>query len=166
MRASAPPSTRPATFLTELIGAVREVHGAGGTLKEAFDRAYAALSGRYGSWPIFEHTLPFDVARYWGGASPHPLRRLIEVVVAQQPRELLLPRLRRVPQRLLVAQRHVERLGEQPQVPGVVVTHLTEVETAQDPSVSSSCTPPAGAWGELTDRPRYAARRAGGRPTW
>ena len=37
----------------------------GGTLKDAFDACHAALSPTYGHWPIFEHTLPFDVARTW-----------------------------------------------------------------------------------------------------
>jgi glyoxylase-like metal-dependent hydrolase (beta-lactamase superfamily II) len=44
------------------VGAVRE---RGGTLKEAFERTHAALVGRYGGWPIFEHCLPFDVSRLW-----------------------------------------------------------------------------------------------------
>lgn len=52
-------------FLAELIGAVSAVHERGGTLKEAFDATYAALVDDYGQWPIFEHTLPFDVARFW-----------------------------------------------------------------------------------------------------
>ncbi|WP_113703419.1 MBL fold metallo-hydrolase [Nonomuraea lactucae] len=44
------------------VGAVRE---RGGTLKEAFEAAHAALAVRYGGWPIFEHCLPFDVSRLW-----------------------------------------------------------------------------------------------------
>ncbi|MGP3929829.1 MBL fold metallo-hydrolase [Nonomuraea sp. KM88] len=43
---------------------LREVSAAG-TLKEAFERAYRALEPRYGSWPIFEHCLPFNVSRLW-----------------------------------------------------------------------------------------------------
>ncbi|WP_433431238.1 MBL fold metallo-hydrolase [Nonomuraea sp. CA-141351] len=39
--------------------------GAAGTLKEAFDRTHRALAPRYGSWPIFEHCLPFNVSRLW-----------------------------------------------------------------------------------------------------
>ncbi|GAA1588780.1 MBL fold metallo-hydrolase [Actinomadura kijaniata] len=52
-------------FLDTLLREVGAVHTAGGTLKEAFDRAHAALADRYGRWPIFEHCLPFDVARLW-----------------------------------------------------------------------------------------------------
>ncbi|MEV0229546.1 MBL fold metallo-hydrolase [Nonomuraea sp. NPDC050786] len=48
-------------FLTVML---REV-GAAGTLKEAFERTHAALEPRYGSWPIFEHCLPFNVSRLW-----------------------------------------------------------------------------------------------------
>ncbi|NIJ12278.1 glyoxylase-like metal-dependent hydrolase (beta-lactamase superfamily II) [Saccharomonospora amisosensis] len=52
-------------FLRVLIDEVGGVHQRGGTLKEAFQRAHAALYDRYGHWPIFEHTLPFDVSRLW-----------------------------------------------------------------------------------------------------
>ncbi|MGK5555258.1 MBL fold metallo-hydrolase [Actinomadura kijaniata] len=52
-------------FLDTLLREVGAAHAAGGTLKEAFDRAHAALADRYGRWPIFEHCLPFDVARLW-----------------------------------------------------------------------------------------------------
>ncbi|MEV4574366.1 MBL fold metallo-hydrolase [Nonomuraea jabiensis] len=48
-------------FLTVML---REV-GAAGSLKEAFQRTYRALAPRYGSWPIFEHCLPFNVSRLW-----------------------------------------------------------------------------------------------------
>ncbi|MER7501795.1 MBL fold metallo-hydrolase [Nonomuraea pusilla] len=43
---------------------IREVGGAA-TLKEAFANAHRALAPRYGSWPIFEHCLPFNVSRLW-----------------------------------------------------------------------------------------------------
>ncbi|MDA8070606.1 MAG: MBL fold metallo-hydrolase [Actinomycetota bacterium] len=52
-------------FLRVLTGEVAAVHSRGGQLKDAFDAAYQALYPAYGEWPIFEHTLPFDVARYW-----------------------------------------------------------------------------------------------------
>ncbi|HET7358472.1 MAG TPA: hypothetical protein VFJ09_17550, partial [Nocardioidaceae bacterium] len=48
-------------MLTE-VGAV---HRRGGTLKDAFQAAHAALAPQFGHWPIFEHCLPFDVARLW-----------------------------------------------------------------------------------------------------
>jgi glyoxylase-like metal-dependent hydrolase (beta-lactamase superfamily II) len=50
-----------ATMLRE-VGAARE---RGDGLKAAFDATHAALAPRYGGWPIFEHCLPFNVARLW-----------------------------------------------------------------------------------------------------
>lgn len=52
-------------FLTALIEEVRRVQADGGSLEDAFTACHARLSPVYGSWPIFEHTLPFDVARLW-----------------------------------------------------------------------------------------------------
>ena len=52
-------------FLTTMIGEVGAVHERGGTLKEAFEATHAALAPKFGRWPIFEHCLPFDVARLW-----------------------------------------------------------------------------------------------------
>jgi glyoxylase-like metal-dependent hydrolase (beta-lactamase superfamily II) len=52
-------------FLTTLMAEVGAVQARGGTLAEAFQAAHAALAPTYGGWPIFEHCLPFDVARYW-----------------------------------------------------------------------------------------------------
>ncbi|TDD44592.1 MBL fold metallo-hydrolase [Nonomuraea terrae] len=48
-------------FLTVML---REA-GAADSLKEAFARTHRALAPRYGSWPIFEHCLPFNVSRLW-----------------------------------------------------------------------------------------------------
>jgi glyoxylase-like metal-dependent hydrolase (beta-lactamase superfamily II) len=52
-------------FLVGLIGGVRTVQEQGGSLKTAFEAARAALEEQYAGWPIFEHCLPFDVARVW-----------------------------------------------------------------------------------------------------
>jgi glyoxylase-like metal-dependent hydrolase (beta-lactamase superfamily II) len=52
-------------FLDELRRTVGEVHAVGGALKDAFESAHATLEPEYGRWPIFEHCLPFNVARYW-----------------------------------------------------------------------------------------------------
>ena len=52
-------------FLTTMITEVEAVHSRGGTLKEAFAATHAALAPTYGRWPIFEHCLPFNVARLW-----------------------------------------------------------------------------------------------------
>jgi glyoxylase-like metal-dependent hydrolase (beta-lactamase superfamily II) len=52
-------------FLEVLMAAVSAVHERGGSLKDAFDAAHADLVDEYGRWPIFEHSLPFDVSRFW-----------------------------------------------------------------------------------------------------
>ena len=52
-------------FLTTMLAEVGAVHAAGGTLREAFEATHAALYEQFGRWPIFEHCLPFDVARVW-----------------------------------------------------------------------------------------------------
>ncbi|MGL5927648.1 MAG: MBL fold metallo-hydrolase, partial [Dermatophilaceae bacterium] len=53
------------SFLRSLMDEVGAVHAANGTLPQAFRAAHAALVDQFGGWPIFEHCLPFDVARYW-----------------------------------------------------------------------------------------------------
>jgi glyoxylase-like metal-dependent hydrolase (beta-lactamase superfamily II) len=52
-------------FLSVLLAEVEAARAAGGDLKQAFERAHAALEPTYGAWPIFEHCLPFNVARVW-----------------------------------------------------------------------------------------------------
>lgn len=52
-------------FLLVLREEVGAVHARGGTVAEAFRAAHAALAPQYGRWPIFEHSLPFDVQRLW-----------------------------------------------------------------------------------------------------
>ncbi len=52
-------------FLLVMREKVGAVHARGGTLKEAFEATHAALAPTYGSWPIFEHCLPFNVQRLW-----------------------------------------------------------------------------------------------------
>jgi glyoxylase-like metal-dependent hydrolase (beta-lactamase superfamily II) len=52
-------------FLTTMLREVGAVHGRGGTLREAFEATHEALAPAFGHWPIFEHCLPFDVARLW-----------------------------------------------------------------------------------------------------
>ncbi len=52
-------------FLTGMIENVQAAHKNGGTLKEAFEATHAALSPKFGHWPIFEHCLPFNVQRLW-----------------------------------------------------------------------------------------------------
>jgi glyoxylase-like metal-dependent hydrolase (beta-lactamase superfamily II) len=45
---------------------------AGATLKDAFDISREALEPRFGDWAIFEHCLPFNVARAWDEAAGLP----------------------------------------------------------------------------------------------
>jgi len=52
-------------FLRVMRTEVGAVHASGGTVGDAFGRAHAALAPTYGSWPIFEHCMPFNVSRLW-----------------------------------------------------------------------------------------------------
>ena len=52
-------------FLRTMVHHVSAVRDEDGTLAEAFARAHSALAGEYGHWPIFEHCMPFNVARLW-----------------------------------------------------------------------------------------------------
>jgi glyoxylase-like metal-dependent hydrolase (beta-lactamase superfamily II) len=52
-------------FLGTMLREAGGVHERGGTLKEAFEAAHAALQPAYGGWPIFEHCMPFNVSRLW-----------------------------------------------------------------------------------------------------
>lgn len=52
-------------FLDVMLTEVSAVLARGGTLKDAFSAAHAALAPGYGRWPIFEHCLPFNVSRLW-----------------------------------------------------------------------------------------------------
>jgi glyoxylase-like metal-dependent hydrolase (beta-lactamase superfamily II) len=52
-------------FLTAVLDGTREVKQGGGTPRDAYRATHAALAPRYGSFPIFEHTMPFNVQRAW-----------------------------------------------------------------------------------------------------
>lgn len=52
-------------FLLSMQREVGRVHAKGGSLKEAFEAAHAALAPKFGKWPIFEHCMPFNVQRLW-----------------------------------------------------------------------------------------------------
>jgi glyoxylase-like metal-dependent hydrolase (beta-lactamase superfamily II) len=56
-------STR--TFLSAVLDGTRAVKEAGGTPRDAYHATHDALAPRYGSFPIFEHTMPFNVQRAW-----------------------------------------------------------------------------------------------------
>ena len=52
-------------FLRTTFDGTRVVKEAGGTLREAFEAVHAGLEPRYGGFPIFQHTMPFNVQRAW-----------------------------------------------------------------------------------------------------
>jgi glyoxylase-like metal-dependent hydrolase (beta-lactamase superfamily II) len=52
-------------FLSTLFEGVREVKEAGGEPREAYRLTYDRLAPRYSGFPIFEHTMPFNVQRAW-----------------------------------------------------------------------------------------------------
>lgn len=62
-------------FLATLLGAVRAGIDAGDSLKGCFARAEAAMTPRFGGWPVFQHVLPFDVSRAYDEltGAEHPL---------------------------------------------------------------------------------------------
>ena len=61
-------------FLGDLYKAVSQSAEAGDSLKQAYDKAMTALQPHYGDWVIFEHCMPFDVARAYDEAKglDHP----------------------------------------------------------------------------------------------
>ncbi len=52
-------------FLSAVLDGTRAVKEAGGTPAQAYRSTHAVLAPRYGSFPIFEHTMPFNVQRAW-----------------------------------------------------------------------------------------------------
>ncbi|HJX78096.1 MBL fold metallo-hydrolase [Glutamicibacter sp.] len=53
------------SFLQTMIRETTSAKESGGDLKSAFNACHSALVDDYGIWPIFEHCLPFNVARLW-----------------------------------------------------------------------------------------------------
>ncbi len=52
-------------FLRTTLDGTRQVRDAGGTLKDAYELVYGQLAPRYAGYPIFDHTMPFNVQRCW-----------------------------------------------------------------------------------------------------
>jgi glyoxylase-like metal-dependent hydrolase (beta-lactamase superfamily II) len=52
-------------FLSAVLDGTREVREGGGTPRDAYRSTHAALAPRYGAFPIFEHTMPFNAQRAW-----------------------------------------------------------------------------------------------------
>ncbi len=63
-----------AAFTSDLFGIARAGVAKGWTLKQVYDHAMAAMRPKYGHWVIFEHCMPFDVARAYDEAKglDHP----------------------------------------------------------------------------------------------
>ena len=61
-------------FLSAVLDGTRDVKENGGTPRDAYHATHDALAPRYGSFPIFEHTMPFNVQRAWDelGGTDHP----------------------------------------------------------------------------------------------
>jgi glyoxylase-like metal-dependent hydrolase (beta-lactamase superfamily II) len=55
-------------FLRDTYDPVKRGVARGASLKECFDAATEAMRSRYGSWPIFEHCQPFNIARAYDEA--------------------------------------------------------------------------------------------------
>jgi glyoxylase-like metal-dependent hydrolase (beta-lactamase superfamily II) len=55
-------------FLRDTYEPVKRGVARGASLKECFDEATSAMRPRYGSWPIFEHCQPFNIARAYDEA--------------------------------------------------------------------------------------------------
>jgi glyoxylase-like metal-dependent hydrolase (beta-lactamase superfamily II) len=72
-------------FLRTLLASVRAGIDAGEGLRGCFQRAEQAMTPRFGDWPVFQHVLPFDVARAFDELSgiEHP-----RVWTAERDREL------------------------------------------------------------------------------
>jgi glyoxylase-like metal-dependent hydrolase (beta-lactamase superfamily II) len=55
-------------FLRDTYEPVKRGVARGAPLKACFDEATAAMRGKYGAWPIFEHCQPFNIARAYDEA--------------------------------------------------------------------------------------------------
>jgi glyoxylase-like metal-dependent hydrolase (beta-lactamase superfamily II) len=52
-------------FLRTTLDGTHSVKERGGSLKEAFELVHGQLAPRYAGYPIFDHTMPFNVQRTW-----------------------------------------------------------------------------------------------------
>ena len=50
-------------FVTSMFESVKQAKQSGKELKDVYKETYAALKPKFGEWVIFDHCLPFDVAR-------------------------------------------------------------------------------------------------------
>ena len=62
------------SFLRTLLASVQAAVDAGEPLRQAYERAERAMTPLFGDWPVYQHVLPFDVARAYDELSgiEHP----------------------------------------------------------------------------------------------
>lgn len=62
------------SFLQTLLTSVRDSLARGESLRQCFEYAQTAMTPQFGDWPVFQHVLPFDVARVYDELSgiEHP----------------------------------------------------------------------------------------------
>ena len=62
------------SFLRTLLASVQAALDAGEPLRQAYERAERAMTPLFGDWPVYQHVLPFDVARAYDELSgiEHP----------------------------------------------------------------------------------------------
>ena len=70
-RWSTPPSTSPRDFVRSTYRPAARVAARGGTLKEAWDAVRAECDPKFADYAIYEHCLPFNVARAYDEAPRH-----------------------------------------------------------------------------------------------
>ena len=63
-------------FVTALLSNVKAGVDAGLSLRDTYNKTYAALEPQFGSWVIFSHCMPFDVSRAYDEAGKHPDPRI------------------------------------------------------------------------------------------
>ncbi|MDN5850015.1 MAG: MBL fold metallo-hydrolase [Nitrococcus sp.] len=63
-------------FLTDLFEGVCRARQSGKSLKAVYDEVYSTLKPKYGDWVIFDHCMPFDVARAYDESGDYPEPRI------------------------------------------------------------------------------------------
>jgi glyoxylase-like metal-dependent hydrolase (beta-lactamase superfamily II) len=63
-------------FIADVYDCVREGVAAGKDLRTVYQETYARLKPKYGHWVIFDHCMPFDVARCYDEVTQYPDPRI------------------------------------------------------------------------------------------
>jgi len=72
-------------FVSEMFAAVKRGAASGKDLRSVYKETYALLKPKFGHWVIFDHCLPFDVARAYDEATQFPDPR---IWTAQRDKEM------------------------------------------------------------------------------